>query len=35
MDLCNDIWKNQNKKQKKSTSDQGDKRIGPCQRLEG
>lgn len=32
-DLCNDIFKNQNK-QKKNASNQGDKRIGYCQILQ-
>lgn len=33
-DLCNDIFKNPNKKPKKNASNQGDKRIGYCQILQ-
>lgn len=32
-DLCSEIFKNQNKKQKKTASYQGEKRIGSWQRL--
>lgn len=31
---CNNIFNNQNKKQKKVASDQGGKGIGPCQWLQ-